>query len=345
MKKKVFFSACIFVIANSVFAYNPPCGSSQFLKIASPTQLSSGNAASGSGIFNALPESIAVNPALTAFEQRIQLDADFSALISSKEGFNAAFQSGILIPGKFANFTGLLDGIFLNSSEMNLGNSLNVLAGMSKEITQRVSVGINLRAGFLFSPDADWNLAADLGALYRLEKLGFFKDFRIAFSFLNLGKPYLASVPGLASSSKSDYFPEIATFKTGVSSLLLDTESFKIGASVNFTFPTFQNAIFDFGFQFGIKDMIFISVAETLDVQELSYGYADCLPSVGVSFKFLFNSKNNNYLKAHEWDKSEFTASLAYQNKYETLNAFSGGLNIKLGQKDTKPPVIELWTE
>lgn len=345
MKKVIILGVSIFIFSK-VFAYNPPVASNQLFKLSSPTSLSGGSSASGKAIFDSTPESIAVNPSLTAFEQRVQLDGAFSALISSDSDstpFNAAFQTGILIPWKFGVFSGLVNGVFSNANEMNLGNSVNVKAGLSKEVTQRFSVGLNLSSGAFWGALSDWHLAADLGLLYRRENLGFLKDFRFGLSFLNLGKVYETDLEGINSDERADWFPSIVTVKAGVSSVFVQVKDFKFGSSLNVTVPTFQNGIFDLGLEFGIKDIVFVNVAETFDIQEFSRGHYDFCPSIGVSFKFLLNSKNNNYLKAHDWDKSEFTTSLAYQNKYSTMNVISGGLNIKLGQQDTKPPVIEIW--
>lgn len=349
MKKVLFLSILMNVIFGAftnVFAYNPPVGANQIYKYSSPTAISQGNSASGQGIFNATPESIAFNPALTAFEQRIQLDADFSALISNNDNsapFNSSFLTGIMIPLKFGVFTGIVNGTFINCSQMDLGNSFNLKAGLSKEVTKNISVGINISGGFFWESTSDWSLGADLGALYRRENLGFLKDFRIGLGILNLGKPYKSELKGIKESESSDFFPSIATLKLGTSFILVDFKDLKLGASVGATIPTFQNAIFDFGLQFGIKDLIFINVAENLDIAELSNGHNDFIPAVGVSVKFLFNSTKNEYLKKHDWDKSEFTASVAYKNQYENVNAISGGLNIKLGLQDENPPVIELW--
>ena len=81
------------------------------------------------------------------------------------------------------------------------------------------------------------------------------------------------------------------------------------------------------------------------DIREVVNGHYNFMPAIGVTVKFMFNSKNNEYLKAHDWDQSEMITSAAWQQKYESLQVVSGGLKLKLGLKDTTPPVIKLWDE
>lgn len=81
--KKHFFTAAALFMAAYVFAYNPPVGGQTLFNLSSPTQLASASSCAGGGIFMPGADSIAFNPALPALEQRIQLDAAFSALIST----------------------------------------------------------------------------------------------------------------------------------------------------------------------------------------------------------------------------------------------------------------------
>lgn len=346
MKKSVFaLAASLFSAA--LFAYNPPAGGQSIFNISSPTQLTSASSAAGGGIFYPGPDSIAFNPALPSFEERVQLDADFSVLANKGEGGSgAAFQTGILIPMKMFNFSGLLNGVFLGADDMELENSLNVKAGFSKEITERLSVGLNFDSGYLWGNGSDWSLGAGLGALYRRESLGALKDFRVGASLLNLGKYYNAKkITGIDESSNSTVFPSFVTLKTGVGANFLQNDSLVLGGSFDITTQCFQNVVFDLGLQLGIKNLVFINLAERIDVSECAYGSPDLLPAVGVSVKFNLNAKNNSYLAAHNWEKSEMLASAAWQQKYENIEVVSAGLRIKLGQKDVEPPVIKIWDE
>lgn len=292
-------------------------------------------------------ESISLNPALTALEQRTQLDVGFTGLISTEEGESggAAVQSGILIPTKAFVASGILNGVFCSSDCMNIGNTFNMRAGIAKEITDKLTLGISLNGGVFWGADSDWALGGDFGVFYRLGDLAFMKDFRIGFSEMNLGKYYSNTLPGLNDESSTDDFPGIATTRLGVAALLFSTEQFKGGFSFDMSIPTFKDVIFDIGLQFCFKDLIFLNIAEKIDVVEGSQGHGDLIPSIGLGIKVNLNAKNNDYLKSHSWDSSEMLASFAWQQKYEKIQAISGGARIYLGQQDVTPPVIQLWVD
>lgn len=348
MKKLVSLAAALSV-ASMMFAYNPPVGGQLLFPVSSPNQLSGGNSSCGGAFFAPGPESIAANPALPSMEDRIQLDADFTALISTKTqdyAFNPAFELGILMPFKLFTVTTFLDGVFCNAQEMDIGNSFSLHAGLSKEITERISIGMNLNGGVMWKDQADWSVGCDLGVLYRRPSLGFMKDFRFGVAALNLGKYY--SCPGLIGidgTASTFMYPALGTVKTGIAATLFSVNGFRGAFSFDVTTPSFLNGIFDVALQFDIKDIVFISVAENLDIAEMCWGHYSVLPAVGVSVKFNFNASKSEYLKNHSWDKSEMLVSAAWQQRYDTVEVISGGVKVKLGQKDTTPPVIKLWED
>lgn len=352
MKEKILWAVVAFAAA-SVFAYNPPAGGMNIFKLSSPTQLASAASSAGGGLFMPGPDAIACNPALTALEQRSQLDADFTALISTdardSHAFNAAFQTGILIPTKRFVASGFLNGVFCDSVNMDLADSLAIHAALSKEISEHFSIGLGLNGGVLWGAhgdnDKDWSLGADVGVLYRRESLGFLKDFRLGGSLLNLGKYYKVDVVPIDKGKKADMFPSFVTVRTGVASLLVDTNQFTLGFSFDISLPCFRDIAFDMGLQFSVKDTFFLSIAETIDVMEIKNSCLDVIPAVSLGVKFNLNAKNSEYLRSHSWDSSEMLVSAAWQQKYEHIQAISAGARIYLGQQDVQPPVIQLWTD
>ena len=360
--KKLLMVFAVTLISAFVFAYNPPAGGQNLFNLSSPTQLTSASSAAGGGIFYPGPDSIAFNPALPSFEDRVQLDTGFSILVNKGEGDSgAAIQTGILIPMKMFNLSGLLNGVFLSAEDMDIEKTINFKAGLSKEVSEKLSVGLNLDAGYMWGAGDDWSLGAGLGALYRRESLGFAKDFRLGASLLNLGKYYKADVLGIKgykrrivevegveteviSLKKSDSYPAMITLRAGTAANLVSNNSIVIGASFDVTTPSFQNLVFDAGLQFGIKDLVFVNIAERLDLAEIAEGSTDFLPAIGLSVKFNLNAKNS-YLSAHNWQNSEILASGAWQQKYDNIEVVSAGMRVKLGQKDLEPPVIKIWNE
>ena len=328
--KKIITGALALFLAAGLSAYNPPAGGQNMYVLSSPLQLTSASSAAGGAIFYPGPYSAAFNPALPALEQRITLDAGFSVLAANN--FNSALQTGILIPTKRFVASGMLQGVFLNSA--------------------RISVGFNVTGGVIWGSDSDWLLNGDIGALYRRESLGFMKDFRVGVSVLNLGKTFTdKKLIGIKDKDKDilvnkhsvDSFPNFATVRAGAAALFVDNGIIKLGPSLDITTTAFQNVIFDAGFQFGIKDIVFLYVSESIDLSEAIAGYSNFMPAIGLGVKFDFKTKNNEYLKKHSWDASEMLVAAAWQQRYDSIQAVSAGAVIKLGQRDTDPPVITIW--
>ncbi|MBP5520160.1 MAG: hypothetical protein J6X84_06240 [Treponema sp.] len=348
MKKKLLtFIAAGFVLT-AVYAYNPPAGGENLEQIASPANLSLANSVTGGALFNAGADSVVVNPALTAGEQRVNLTAGYTFLYSSddenEKQLGGAFQTGILIPFKLYIFSGYINGTFAPFKEMHLGDSINFNAGLSKEITEKFSIGIGLGGGYAWSYGDDWALYGDVGALYRAGNVGFIKDFRLAASVLNLGKVYEdVDRVGIDEKAENSAYPTFATVKAGVAGSLLETQVAKIGLGFDVTLPCFQNLIVDMNAQISFKDAFVISIGEKFNLAEVINEKYSFIPSVAFLFKFSFDVKNNQYLENNGWSQSEMTISSGYKNLYDSLHAVSVGVDIDLGMADSEPPKIVVW--
>jgi hypothetical protein len=347
MVKKI-IAAAVAVFASAVlFAYNPPVSGESLDRLMSPAQLTSASSSAGGGLFSAGPDSIVFNPALIAYEQRITLDAGYTALFSSAnpdKAYGAAFGTGILIPWKWFVGSGIIKGDFLPFDEMNAGNTLGMNVGIAKEVSEHLSVGIGINSGVFWGSGSDWSLGADIGVLYRLPRLGFMKDFRMGISMLNLGKNYMyTTLPGIDSTVDSGSFPQIATLRAGAAAVFFSNNYFKGGASFDLAVPGFQNLIVDTGLQLSFNDMLYLCAAEEINVRESIAGHVNYMPSVSLGYRFTFDAKNNKYLEKNGWGQSEMTTSTAWQQLYQTVNACSLGVRMNLGMQDTDPPRIELW--
>ena len=109
--------------------------------------------------------------------------------------------------------------------------------------------------------------------------------------------------------------------------------------------PRAQNFIFDAGLQFRIKEFLTLSTSWEYNAQEVAEDCESWLPSVGLTFRFLFNSKKNNFMKDNGWQQSEVAVSGAYKKMYDHINAVSGGVKLNLGKKDDEAPKIKLFGE
>lgn len=345
MKKTIITAIVMGLLISTVNAYNPPVNGESFYELSSPRQLTNASSSAGGGLFYANPESIVVNPALTASEQRVDLNLAYTALLSSnpldEKSYGNAFQLGILIPTKFAVYTGYVNGTMVPYADMTLGNSMNVKGGIAKEITDKLSFGMGLNSGVFWGANTDWNLSMNLGFLYNWGKLGFVKNFRFSGAVLNLGKPYTnTTLPGIKAEKSTGMFPMIGEIKAGAAGSLFENDVIKLGASADFTIPAFLNAIVDLGLQFSVKDMLYISVSDKFNVRELVNGHVNVIPSVGLTFRFTFDVKNNEYLEKNGWSQNEMSTSVAWKQLYQNINAVSAGVDLNLGLKDETPPVI-----
>lgn len=358
MKKIAVAVMAASMLFTAAYAYNPPVGSEDMCLLSSPASISGGLSVTGGALFSAGAESIVVNPALTANEQRVNLNFGYTFLYSGNDKdqsqIGSAVQGAILIPFKLYVFSGYLNGTFAPfTNEMYLGNSVNAKVGLSKEITDKLNVGLSLSGGATWEFGTDWALGANLGFFYKHGNLGFIKDFRYGVSLLNLGKNYsdvlrLTPVAGEEEGAmlySPSAYPSIATLKLGAAGSFLKNDNIEIGGALDFTVPAFQNLIVDLNLQASVKNMLIVSMGEKINIVEAANGHGSYIPSIGLIFKFTFDVKNNEYLASKDWSQSEMTVSAAYKNLYEEVHAISAGVDIDLGMQDTSAPEIVIWNE
>lgn len=342
------------VFLAGAFAYNPPVGAEQLDNLASPTNLSGANSVTGGALFNAGADSILVNPALTAKEQRVNLNVGYTFLYSTEEYSESqvgnAAQAAIMIPFKLYVFSGYANFVGVPFDEMNLQNSVNAKLGLSKEINEKLDVGLSVSGGYAWKYGSDWSLCGNLGFLYNYGNLGFMKDFRIGFSALNLGKVYSDVLRNgvkldVEKEPGSTQYPTLATIKFGAAGTLFENDVVKIGTGLDFTVPCFQNFIADLNFQVALKQVFVISINEKFNLVETMNSHYSYIPSISFMFNFSFDVKNSNYLENKGWSQSEMTVYAGYKNLYSTVHAISAGADVDLGMADNEPPQIILWDE
>lgn len=348
MQKRMVTAAAMLLLSVLVYAYNPPAGGQNFLRITEPQLITGAASSAGGAVFNVTPSSVINNPALTAFEQRVVLDVAGTMLFDSSDSdhtVGGAFQTGIVLPSRWCVSSFLLQGVWVPFENMQTGNSFNLNATFSKDVTDSLAVGIGADAGIFYGYGTDWRAGVNLGALYRLGDVAFLKDVRFGVSLLNLGKQWTdTSVLGITEDDASAW-PGIATLRTGAAAVLYSAGIMDIGASMDISVPAFQNFVLDTGVQIEFNDFITVSSSWEYDVREYSEGAVNIMPSVGVSFKFIINSKEGSLLADKGWEQSEVTVSAAWQQLYETVNAASFGAVMNLGLKDSEAPEIFLWGE
>ena len=67
--KKFFILLSVMICSASIFAYNPPLGGENVLRLTNPDLIGGAASASGGALYTITPSSIVFNPALTAREE------------------------------------------------------------------------------------------------------------------------------------------------------------------------------------------------------------------------------------------------------------------------------------
>ncbi|QTQ13483.1 hypothetical protein HRQ91_02875 [Treponema parvum] len=347
--KSKFIIFAFFLCVLNLYAYNPPAGGENLFGISSPTQLTSASSAAGGAFFDVTPASIAFNPALPAFEQRIMLDAGYTALFASKdpddEKFASAFQGGLLVPTKWGVGAAEMYGAVIPFYEMQVGKSFNLKMSASRDVTEKLAVGIGLTNGYFYGYNTDFMVAADLGFVYNAGDFMGLKNLRYGISLQNLGKTYTNTTVWGIKGKEADFFPGIAALRIGAAATVFESELFSGAFSLDMTIPSAQNFILDAGLQFMYRNFLKLSGAWQYNAREVIEGSESWLPSLGITFKFMLNSKDSAFMKEKGWQESEAAITGAWKKMYENINALSGGVTLKLGMKDTEAPEIKLFDE
>lgn len=345
---KKYFVLAFVLFCSALYAYNPAVGGEDLSTISGPLELTSASSAAGGGMQYIAPVSISFNPALAAMERRVAISASFSAIAQNR--FNQAFALGFIAPTRYAAFSLYSQGYFMPSSEESNyapNNAFGVKFGVSKEVYDFLSLGMNVSGGCTWKGSSyDFSFSADIGALARFEKVSFLRDVRLGVSVLNLGKTFKnQELPTLDGSGKSGFFPGIATIKLAGAATFLQTEYVDIGATVGLSFPSFANIVVDSGITFSIIDMIYISISESINVQEAVKKHYNFMPAIGVGCKINFSTGKSEFVKKRNWEKSEMLISGGWQRRYSKTDIVTAGVLVKLGMADKTPPKIGLWGE
>lgn len=310
-------------------------GGDYAFRLTHPDLLMGASSAAGEGFFSANPGSIAINPALTAMEQRVMLNLGYTALFDKADGMGGTGQIAILMPTRWGVVSGVVEGIFCDVAKLQFGKIINLRGGFSKDITDSFFVGMSLNGGYRWAEENQWALGVDLGFVYKIGTISFLKDVRIGSAVTNLGKPF---AEGLSA---------IGTFRTGIAGTLFTVADGKLagGLSVDLSFPQFKDVILDTGFQFKIADVVTVKTAWQFDVKDTLNKNYNLMPVIGLTARFKINAEKNQFMTDKGWQQSEVTTSAAWQKVYGSVNAVSGSAAINLGLEDTSAPEIILWGE
>ncbi|WP_407400041.1 hypothetical protein [Treponema sp.] len=343
--KKIIMAAAVAVSSAVLFAYNPPMGGEEFFRLANPEMLSgASSSAAGGPSFNVIPASITYNPALPANSEIITFDLSGTLMINcdKKDGdksTGSAFETGVIIPTKFAAFTATTSGVFSEMIGMPVGKIWDVHAGASKDILDWLSVGANFyyRSYRGFDMDSSYAIGADVGALARVGDFGFLKDVRLGAAVLNMGKPADFKTGGIDKKEECSKYPTIFTPRAGVAAQLFEAGDWIGSFSADVCMPTYvKNFITDLAFEVSYAEKLKINLGWQYNLRECVEGGSDGISSCSVGVSYKFGTKIGS-------KESSITPAMATQYLYSGILALSGGARVDLGQKDTSGAEIEMW--
>lgn len=327
-------AACI----SALFAYNPPVGGESASDFLSPDLLAGGTSVAGGAFGSLMPGELAVNPALSAGEQRIAVDASYAMLAGtgSDTGVGHAFNLGGLYPARWGVFAASANFLTANFDSLPLGTAGSVRLSVSKDLTKKLYLG----AGFSGTAGSGWGASGSLGMLYRLGPAGFMKDARLGVSLTGIGRPFTTDGAGVAGGT-ADGYDSLLTPRAGFAATLVDANLVKIGGSADLSFPTFQNVVFGAGLEAVFKNVVSVQTGWRYNLVEAINKKQTLVPSVGIGVKLAVNApKDDSFLARNGWAQSEVTPTVAFKPLWNDIYAFGGGVNVKLGVTDTEPPVI-----
>lgn len=348
MKKLPQALLCL-LLCCSIYAYNPSSGGELFYLLGTPSLLSDGMSSAGGALTDVTAANSAVNPALTADEERFTLDAGYTALIGGTgtgPHFGSAFHLGAVYPTEYGVLSGSFGGLFSFSDGLDLGGSVTGRIGFSKEIGQSFLLGADLA----LTGGSAFSVFGDIGVVYKAGTIGFLpfmKDVRFGFSLTELGLPFkYNSKSALYASSGNDVpasFPGFVTPRLGFSGTFLDAAAVKGGLSLDFAFPTSQNVLFSSGVQLLIKDIVRVRVSWDFNLRECIAGTASYLPTVALAVRIPVTSGNDSFLSKQGWQRSDVIPSAGFRTLPGDVMAVSAGVTAKLGLRDEEPPVIVIF--
>ncbi len=347
--KKTLVMAALLTFAAEIFAYNPPRGGEDLYRLDNPELLSGAASAVGGPAMTIVSGSVAYNPALIAGEQRIGLDIGATMFLNynaydGDDDLGFGMSGGLILPTKWAVFAGNVTATFADFYGMNLRNTIIFNGAAAKDINDKLSVGSNVYFGLYMGEGADFSVGVDLGALYKLDDFACFKNPRVGFSLLNLGKPAPDYAEYGVKAGEPSGYPSILTPRAGFGATLFEFKKVSGAFSVDLSSPMCQNFVSDLAFTLDFNDFIRLNFSSQLNFVEMVERKGDGinLVSVGASIKLGMNSKKLTEKNA-EWEQSEIIPAIATQPLYTGIEAISVGAKLNLGAKDTTAPEIILW--
>ena len=332
--RKTAYAIALFVAigAGTAFAYDPPAGASLFPILGSAQALGYGSSVTALDA----PWADRENPAASAAQQRVVLDAGFTALSDfgaaadgRSQGFGGAGSLGLSIPKPYAVWSASGEFVSTPSSMTSLpfGTVGSLRGGIAKDLYPDFFVGsaLDLTLG-----DNGWGAGLDLGVMQLLGDRGVLKDLRWGAVLSGIGKSYSDAIDPIALSG-------------GLRADIVRTKDWKIGLGADFSLPSFQDLGFGFSTSVSYRGIVTFRANWDQDLLELSRATnRSFLPAFGLmaDIPLKRTSAPDSPLAKGGWDQAELQPAVTVAPLYNGIWALSGSATMPLGIVDNGPPKI-----
>ncbi|MDR3130891.1 MAG: OmpA family protein [Treponema sp.] len=282
----------------------------------------------------------AINPAAGGEAQRAVFEAGYMTVVSfdpdkpvfpfgdpDKKGFGNAANIGVLLPTKFASFSGSINSLDIPEG-INIGGNLSA----GKELYPRINMGLGLNFG-LGGGTSGWIFSGDLGFRYNMGGFGVFENFTTAAVIKGLGKAALSSAFTPVVGVSADLFN---LRRPGGSASIL-----KATGALDLSFPGFRNAAGKLGLSLLFLDVVSVAGSWSLNARDLSEGEGARIPSLGLGVNIAFNFGEDRTIAGKLPPSGDVKTTAAAKPLYEDKSyAIGGGITWYVGIMDNKAPVI-----
>ena len=290
------------------------------------------------------PQGTYLNPAMAAGFQRITLDVNYANLQRlDPERPAAAGHAGNIagaFPTRFGVFTGSLGFLAANAFErtpMALGSSGHLNLAFSKKIYSDIWFGLGL-TGELgeIGGVSEGGGALNLGFLHFPDKLWGLKNFSwgltlngIGYRFGGTERGYLNAVPGNITPAG------------GVAFDIVSLETFRWSFRSDLRIPSVSDLMLGITSDFHLGRLARFSVSSSITLRDaLAGSWQTFIPALSLGFNFNLDSKRG--AESERFRSTEMDIQAAAAPLYDDVWAFSGGLMLPFGVRDTKPPEISV---
>jgi len=288
----------------------------------------------------------AFNPASTAVEELPGLEFSYTGIADmsagSPQGWGSAAQADFALPKAFGVWNGAVRLFSAPGAmaSMPMGTFVTVGGGFSKKISSRLSVGASASLAMGGNGSFGWGAWVDLGAVRELGDLGFLKNTRLGFVVSGLGKEFNYQTPpaGIAVGSlPATGFPPAFTPGIGFSADLLNEYDLRMRASVDLRAPSFSDIEAETSLAFSFRNIVSLRLAMATSLYDIQQKSGRSVwPSLTLSGRIPLEKKS-----ATNAGISSVMPAFGLMPLYDSLDAFSLGARIALGQADKSPPTVK----